>query len=226
MVNVMKESVMKDSVMKTNQEKFWLSSFGDEYLKRNLTYEDFNLLYKKQTGFNVDKPFQDFFADMDRNMSILEFGCNVGIKLEILKKMGFRNLTGVDINEKAIEIAKKRNPEIKFIHSTIDNLISKDNKYDLVFTSLVLIHQSPEKIITIISKIIELSKKYIFGYEYFSDQLTEIEYRGNTNVLWKQNFVELFQKNQPLLKLIKEKKYYYLKNELVDIGYLFKKDNK
>ena len=62
MVNVMKESVMKDSVMKTNQEKFWLSSFGDEYLKRNLTYEDFNLLYKKQTGFNVDKPFQDFFV--------------------------------------------------------------------------------------------------------------------------------------------------------------------
>lgn len=208
---------------KTPQEEFWLSNFGNEYLKRNFTYEDFNEQYIRQTGFSTDKPFQDFFVNLDKNITILEFGSNVGIKLEILKKMGFKNLTGIDINEEAIKIAKKRNPEINFIHSTIDNLILKDAKYDLVFTSLVLIHQNPQLIDSIISKIVDISKKYIFGYEYFSDILTEIEYRGNNNVLWKQDFVKLFRKNYPSLKLVKEKKYHYLDNKLVDIAYLFEK---
>ena len=138
-----------------------------EYLKRNLTYDDFNNLYKKETGFNVDIPFQDFFEDLDKNISILEFGCNSGIKLEILKKLGFKNLTGIDINKKALEMAQKRYPEINFIHSTIDDLILKGNKYDLIFTSLVLIHQNPQLVNSVISKIVGISKKYIFGYEYF-----------------------------------------------------------
>ena len=214
---------MKESPPKTTQEKFWLSDFGEEYLKRNLTYDDFNNLYKKETGFNADTPFQDFFEDLDKNISILEFGCNSGIKLEILKNLGFKNLTGIDINKKALEIAEKRYPEINFIHSTIDDLILKGNKYDLIFTSLVLIHQNPQLVNSVISKIVGISKKYIFGYEYFSDNLTEIEYRGHKNVLWKQNFVELFKKNHPSLKLVKEQKYHYLKNDLVDIAYLFEK---
>ena len=41
-----------------------------------------------------------------KNLKILELGCNVGINLEILKKMGFNNLYGLEINNKAIEIAR------------------------------------------------------------------------------------------------------------------------
>ena len=98
-------------------------------------------------------------------------------------------------------MAQKRYPEINFIHSTIDDLILKENKYDLVFTSLVLIHQNPQLVNSVISKIVDISKKYIFGYEYFSDNLTEIEYRGHKNVLWKQNFVELFKKKSSIIEI-------------------------
>ena len=41
----MKES---EPASKTTQEKFWLSDFGEEYLKRNLTYDDFNNYTKKK----------------------------------------------------------------------------------------------------------------------------------------------------------------------------------
>ena len=57
---------MNEPNKKTSQEKFWLSNFGKEFLKRNFTYEDFNDIFKKQTGFDVGKPFQDFFVDLDR----------------------------------------------------------------------------------------------------------------------------------------------------------------
>ena len=137
--------------------------------------------------------------------------------------IGIIILIGASTSNVIFGVLKLRYPEINFIHSTIDNLILKGNKYDLVFTSLVLIHQNPQLVNSVISKIVGISKKYIFGYEYFSDNLTEIEYRGHKNVLWKQNFVELFKKNHPSLKLVKEQKYHYLKNDLVDIAYLFEK---
>ena len=40
------------------------------------------------------------FSDFDRDMSILEVGCNVGVKISMLQKMGFRNLTGVELQDK------------------------------------------------------------------------------------------------------------------------------
>ena len=41
--------------------------------------------------------------------------------------------------------------------------------------------------------------------------------------MWKQDFPKLFKKIEPKLELIKQKKYPYLKDDLEDIGYLFKK---
>jgi pseudaminic acid biosynthesis-associated methylase len=209
--------------MKTEQQEFWLSDFGKSYLERNKTRDSFNKLFKDQSGFEVEKPFFDFFSELDRNMKILEFGCNVGLKLEILKEMGFNNLTGIDINSEAISIAKSNNPEIEFSNNTLNDFIEKGEKFDLVFTSLVLIHQHPNNIGNVISDIIEVSDSYIFGYEYFNEDLKEIEYRGNKNVLWKQDFPRLFIKSNPSMKIIKEIKYQYENDNNIDVGYLIKK---
>ena len=209
--------------MKTEQQEFWLSQFGKDYLQRNLTRDDFNKLYKDQTGFDVEKPFLDFFSDLDREIEILEFGCNVGLKLEILKKMGFKNLTGIDINSEALKIAKINNPDINFYDKTLSDFKLIGKKFDLVFTSLVLIHQSPSTINSVISEIIDVSNEYIFGYEYFNDDLTEIEYRGNSNVLWKQNYINLYTNLNANLKVIKQIKYEYTDGNNSDIGFLIKK---
>src|SRR3989344_5376417 len=115
--------------------------------------------------------------------------------------MGFRNLTGIEINKNAYEIAKKNNPSITWITSSIDSF-EPDKSFDLVFTSLVLIHINPEALNSIIKKIIKISKKYIFGFEYYADILTEIPYRGHRNVMWKQNFPLLFMQLEPTLKQI------------------------
>ena len=137
--------------------------------------------------------------------------------------MGFTNLNGLEMNSKAIEIGKKRNPEINFINSSIEEYDPKGKTYDLVFTYGVLIHQSPSIVESLIKKIIELSHKFIFGYEYFSDELTEIKYRNNSNVMWKQNYPKIFQKINPNLKLIKEQKIQYKEKMIFDKAYLFEK---
>ncbi len=207
------------------QREFWLGEFGDSYMQRNNNIEKVNEDYKKETGITVEQIFKTFFDKVDKKSKILELGCNIGLNLAILQKMGFNNLYGVELNKKALDIAKKNNKNVTFINSSIEDFESSET-FDLVFTAGVLIHINPTILNSIIRKIINLTDRYIFGFEYYSDNLVEIKYRNYQNVCWKQNFPLLFKKIFPPLQVIKEEKFHYLNSNLVDVAYLLQKDVK
>lgn len=206
----------------TQQREFWIGDFGTEYIQRNKTIETVNKLYKKQTGITVEQIFENFFEKIDRDCAIIELGCNVGLNLSVLNKMGFKNLTGLEINKSAFSIAKKNNPLISFINSSIENFNVAD-KYDLVYTAGVLIHINPDTLPLIIKKIDNLSKQHIFGFEYYSDHLEEIKYRNHPNTCWKQNFPKLIKKLNPSYRTIREEKFQYKDENIFDIAYMLEK---
>ncbi len=206
-----------------NQREFWLGEFGDSYMQRNNNIDKINEEYAKETGISVEQIFHKFFDKVNRKSKILELGCNIGLNLNMLQKMGFTNLSGVELNKKALDIAQKNNNDITFINSSIENFKTSET-YDLVYTADVLIHIHPSALKSIINKIINLTNNYIFGFEYYSDNLTEIKYRNYSNVCWKQNFPFVFKKLLPSLKVIKEEKFHYRQIDLVDIAYLLQKD--
>jgi len=140
----------------------------------------------------------------------------------MLQKLGFTNLYGVELNKKALEIAKERNPKVVFANSSIEDY-EPNEKYDLVYTAGVLIHIHPSALESIIRKIVNLTNRYVFGFEYYSDNLIEIKYRDHSNVCWKQNFPYLFKRLFPTIKIVKKEKFYYKDQDLVDIGYLLRK---
>jgi len=218
------ETIQVDNLSKKNtqQREFWMSDFGTDYINRNNTIEVVNELYNKQTGITVEKIFNKFFDEINRESKIIELGCNIGLNLSVLNKMRFKNLTGLEINETAFSIAKKNNPDINFIHSSIENFNSTET-YDLVYTAGVLIHINPDTLPLIISKMDQLSKKYIFGFEYFSENLVEIKYRNNESTCWKQNFPELIKKLNPSFNTIKEEKFQYKDENICDVAYLLEK---
>lgn len=166
------------------QEKQWFGKFGDKYTLRN---------------FNT-KPNIELFKKLNRNLKILEVGANVGNQLLVLKKMGFKNLYGIEINPKAVEKAKIKNI---IVGSALD-IPFKDNYFDVVFTSGLLIHISPKNINKVIREIIRCTKRYVLGFEYYANEYTKILYRGHKDLLWKTDFVKLYQKFN--LKLLREKK--------------------
>ena len=195
--------------MKTKQEKFWESEFGKGYIKRNnQDNRDFDKIYQKKFGISRSQMNKNFLSKK-RIKNILEVGCNIGNQLSILQKLGFENLYGVEINKTAIEIAKKRTKDINIIHGSAFDLPFKDEHFDLVFTSGVLIHISPRDVKKAMREIHRTSKKYILGFEYFSDKHQKIEYRGNKDHLWKGNFAQMYLDLFPDLKLVKEEKYEY-----------------
>jgi len=109
------------------------------------------------------------------------------------------------------------------IQGSVLDIPFKDNYFDLVFTSGLLIHISPSDIKKAIRQIYRCTKKYIWGFEYYADNYTEIVYRGKKNMLWKANFPRLYLNFFKDLKLLKGKKLKYLNNKNVDMMFLLKK---
>ncbi|MCD4761751.1 methyltransferase domain-containing protein [bacterium] len=207
----------------TPQQNFWASDFGDNYTNRN-EYDPNSLdkFYKKTFGISRSEINTDFLQGL-KIKDILEVGCNIGNQLGLLQKQGYKNLYGIEINEYAVAKAKQHTKNINIIKGSAFDLPFRGNYFDLVFTAGVLIHVSPKNIKQAIKEIYRVSKKYIWGYEYFNEEYETIEYRNNKDYLWKANFVQLYLDNFPDLKLVKVKKYKYLNNENVDTVFLLEK---
>jgi ubiquinone/menaquinone biosynthesis C-methylase UbiE len=99
----------------------------------------------------------------------------------------------------------------------------KDESFDLVFVSGLLVIIPPSHVEHVLREIYRCSKRYIWEYEYYADDFTEIEYRGHRGVLWKADFAKLFLDTFPDLRLIKEKKYKHLDSDNVDSMFLLTK---
>lgn len=209
---------------KTFQEKQWATGFGDDYLSRNpKTTEEMNDLYLNNFGLTRNSLNKDFLDSLDRNIKILEVGCNVGVQLMILKEMGFKNLYGIEINPKTATTAKEKNPDFNITTASALEIPFKDNYFDLVFTSGVLIHIGQEDIKKVLLEIYRCSKQYIWGCEFYNKDYVEVVYRGNKNLLNKGDFAKMYLDQFPDLRLIKSKQFKYLQNDNVDTMFLLKK---
>jgi len=212
--------------MTTLQEKFWESEFGDEYTQRNFFVpEDLDASYITKYGVTRTRMNKEFLGSLSIE-SVLEVGANMGAQLRTLQKMHFDNLYGIEINREAIEKSKKNSHDLNIIKASAFDIPFRDNYFDLVFTSGVLIHISPRDIAKALDEIYRTTKKYIWGFEYFSETHDNIEYRGHTDRLWRGNFAQMYLDRFHDMKLIKQNKYKYVTDSNVDAMFLLEKINK
>lgn len=204
--------------------KKWKTEFGKKYTDRNaLTLEEMDKLYKKNYGITRTKLNNEFLGELDRSVRILEIGSNIGNQLLNLQKIGFKNLYGIEINSYAVEISKLRTKNIDIIQGSVFDIPYKNNYFDVVFTSGVLIHISPKDIKKAMHEMCRCSKKYIWGFEYYSEQYSEVLYRRQRNLLWKTDYPRLYLDFFRSLKPVKIMHVKYLHNENTDVMFLLKK---
>ena len=209
----------------TEQMKEWSGKFGKEYTDRNLMpLDELDQLYINKFGISRTELNKEFLDDL-KTGRILEVGCNVGNQLLLLKKMGYPNLWGIELQDYAVEIARKRTSGINIVKSSAFDIPFKDSYFDLVFTSGVLIHISPDDIDKALDEMYRCTNRYIWGFEYYTGEGYQmVNYRGSNSLLWKTDFAKLFLDRFPDLKRVKEKKYPYLEDKkLVDHAFLLKK---
>lgn len=79
--------------------------------------------------------------DLPKNSEILDLGCGIGIAGLALKEIGFKEIVGVDINEKQIKIAKKF---YKKVYKIDCNRLNIKGKFNLILALNIIEHlESP-----------------------------------------------------------------------------------
>jgi len=207
----------------TEQIKHWDGEFGKEYTKRNArTLSEMDDKYRENWGTTREAMNREFLSEIKFD-SILEVGTNVGNQLMTLQKSGYENLWGIEVSKFAFEKSKQNIIGANIVRADAFDIPFKDRYFDLVFTSGVLIHISPDDINRALDEIYRVSRKYIWGFEYYADEYEAVSYRGNEGLLWKTDFAGLYLKRFPGLKLVKQKKYPYKTNDNVDVMFLLER---
>jgi pseudaminic acid biosynthesis-associated methylase len=191
--------------MNTEQEAIWSGEFGRDYTDRNKfeSAQAFNAVYIERYGVTRDDMIRDWLSDVPKDARILEIGANIGNQLEALRRVGFTNLIGLELQRFCVEKSKSLHPQVDIIQGSGSDIPFRDGYFDLVFTNNVLIHISPDVIGQIIGEMYRVSNQYIWGFEYYAPEFTNIHYHGQSSLLWKADYAGLFQQQHPDLKLIR-----------------------
>ena len=164
---------------KTDQEKFWATKFGDDYIKRNKG----DMLLSSNLNF-----FSKALSNIERPESILEFGANVGMNLRALKLL-FPNIemSAIEINESAANELELFLGAQNLVRGSIIDY-EPNRIFDLVLIKGVLIHIAPDYLNNVYDNIYHSSKKYILVAEYYNPSPVSLPYRGNSDKLFKRDF--------------------------------------
>ena len=209
---------------KTIQTSVWKSEFGREYTDRNtFDNEELNQLYLKNYGVTRRQINESSLGDIGHDASFLEVGCNTGNQLSLLQEMGYRDLSGIELQPYALEIARRRLPGISLQSGSALALPHASESFDIVFTSGVLIHIAPDDLPMALDEIHRCSRKFIWGMEYYASQVSEVRYRGQRGLLWKADYARLYLDRFPDLELVREQRLPYLENENLDTVFLLRK---
>ena len=186
----------------TEQENFWAGSFGDRYIGRNSS---------EQQQHSKMLLWGNMLSSANNIDSVMEFGCNVGLNLIALRQLDPNiKLTAMEIHQEAAKQAAASSGA-KVVNGSILEPMDQLGTFDLTFTSGVLIHIDPDSLQKVYDNLYQKSNRYILVAEYYNPTPVSVNYRGNSERLFKRDFAgELIDK-------------FNLK--LVDYGFAYHRDN-
>lgn len=160
------------------QEQLWSGPKGDKYARRFFwtpaevdahwlkNYSNFPRAVIVKEALDTRVP---------KDASILEVGTNCGNQLQILKDMGYTDLSGTDINALAIQTMKNKRPWVGSVVAPTDRLPFFDKTFDMVMTCWTLCHMPPAKYLAAIKEIKRVTRKWVFISEPYSTRETETQ---------------------------------------------------
>jgi pseudaminic acid biosynthesis-associated methylase len=212
--------------LETKQTQFWKGSFGRRYSERSsfADVEDFNQRHEKRFGVTRDDLYSDWLGDFPRSMRILEVGCNLGFQIRSIGRAGFSNLFGIDVQEHCLQRTKELEPIVRMAGGSALQIPFADGSFDLVYSHHVLIHFARNDLPLVMDEMERVSKAYIMGIEYYAPEFTNVDYRGNTDFLWKADYSKMFLDRFPDLALQRMQQHKYRDGSgNIDIAYLMGK---
>lgn len=117
----------------------------------------------------IEKPALFSLAPDLHNKSVLDIGCGYGENCVQFLKLGATKVTGLDISEKMLEIAKNENssPNILYVNKSMTDLNEITEKFDVVFSSLAVHYiEDFDKLVKDIYNLLNQGGYFIFSQEH------------------------------------------------------------
>lgn len=107
---------------------------------------------------------QKFASYLKPKSNVLDIGCAAGRDSQFFAQKGFV-VTGVDLSEKLLDIAKKTVKNVTFVKQDIRNLSFPPESFDGIWASAVLLHLKRRELPDVVKKIHQaLSKNGVFFF--------------------------------------------------------------
>ncbi|MFO8240480.1 MAG: class I SAM-dependent methyltransferase [Dissulfuribacterales bacterium] len=154
-----------------------------------------------------------------KEKSILDLCCGTGNQLKLLEKNGFKDLHCLDISNKMLEIARKKNLTIKIYNEDATKTNFKNESFDIVIISFALHEKNRITQKKIIEEVYRLIKKegFVLVVDYNFDNKTDKLIKIGINIIERlggkehyNNFKD-YIRNRGLLSLIKKDKFTLIK---------------
>jgi len=90
----------------------------------------------------------------DRDIKILDLGCGLGYFLYVLKKAGYKNITGVDLGEEQLRVSQKLGVRDFVIQDDVFSFLkNKDKIYDVICAFDLLEHFHKDELLDLLDLI-------------------------------------------------------------------------
>lgn len=103
-----------------------------------------------------------------KDKKVLDLGCGFGEHCKRFIDCGAKNVVGIDISEKMLDIAKNENsdPNIVYINMSMEKIVELNEKFDVVVSSLALHYvEDFEELVNDIYNILYTEGVFIFSQE-------------------------------------------------------------
>lgn len=154
--------------------------YPSNYHAFDFSAEDFGIVYKIRSRLEANRVLS-WCKDLPDNAKILDVGCGDGFHLNLLQKYGNKTwqLEGIDVDERAIQMAEKSN--LKVHRGTVESLNLPPNSYDFAFMIQTIEHvEKPEKVLSAVFEILKPNAKLVI----VTDNTDSIDFKFFKNAYW------------------------------------------
>jgi spore coat polysaccharide biosynthesis protein SpsF len=160
----------------SEQEKFWATTYAQDYIRRNSAFDN-------ELGAKAWRTMLGAAHGAIRNY--LECGCNIGRNLDQLGiALPGAKASVIEISKPAFEYVKSKHQLAKAFNGAILDSKFTDGAFDLVFTMGVLIHINPDHLLQHMEKMFSYSSRFVLFGEYFNRTPVALEYQGQQDKLY------------------------------------------
>jgi len=84
-----------------------------------------------ERNHELKKFWNDFFTHEDKSSKVIDFACGAGSVLEHASHLGFSNLTGLDVSQKALDVMTQKHAGINTVCAAVNQTGLDNNSYDI-----------------------------------------------------------------------------------------------